>query len=649
VIPLELTQNEVKRMILQDRDMCQKFRTPQEELTTQGYKQYLGWRPKVDNKRSNLHIPVSYRIVDTIRSREVKAIAGSRPFVEPVVKPGPNTKPELMTVNEEKAKIAGALLDQQLITNKFVPLVYDWATSKLIFPYTVVGVCWKYQEETVKKRVQFEALGMQFPGLVTQSKKEVLYDDNEIFYVDMMDYWYDPYAGSQDIGNHRFGIYREWLTKDQIEQRLEFYKKQGNGKVFMPTNEEWKAIQGCNVTDNRFQRFSETDQAVPDKNNNETGYNDKSGINKNQRYAVYNYWTPNNLHLMVNDTFVPLIGDNPFWRHKQIPFAMQSFERMPGEVVGRSALHFIYHLQEEVNTQRNQRIDNVSLILNVMWKVRKGTVDKQQLISRPGGIIELEDMGDIEPASVPDFTGSSIREDSITIKEMEDTLGSPAITQGIESAGDQTATEITSQNSNASVRIDVKLMLWTEPWERVLGLMDMNNQQLITNERLVQMFDEQGLQYWKQMGPLDVIGYERDYVLAGAKIDPSSNKELRRQQKFQLLVEGPKVGLKLDYDKLAVDYLKDLDVPNASKYYLPPEQIQAQEQAAMQQQMDQQNQMMEQKQMENQQKMQQEIVKIVLQTIGKVVENNPALLTQLNELMPTQGGDPQLPMNNAPP
>ena len=645
---MPLTQSDVRRQIMSDRDLSQRFRDGQEILAIQGYKQYLGYRRKLEENekhRSNLHIPLTYRIVDTIRAREVKAICGSRPYVDAIIKPGPNSRPELMLENEQKSKIAAALLDQQLALNKFVSLAYDYSTAKLIFPVSILGVCWEHEEDKRKKRVQFELAGMKFPFAVTKEENEILFDDNRLFYVDLWDYWWDPWAGTQDIGRHSFGIYRQFMTKDEIENNLEFFKSQGMGKVFMPTRDDWAKIQEIEVKDNRFQRFSEVELETP--SNEGIDADSAPGNNSaNRRYAVYAHWTRNELKWIINDSFVPVIGDNPFWRHKQIPFAMQSFERMPGEVCGRSASFFIHHLQEEINTQRNQRLDNVALIINCMWQRKSSSeVTDAELVSKPGGIIEVNEIGEVQPFTFPDVTSASVREDQIAVKEAEDTLGSPAITQGLAPSGDPTATQIQSQNNNASIRIDVKIMLLAEPWERTFGLMDMNNQQLITDQRMVEMFGEDGVKRWQEMGPLDIIGYERDYTIASAKADPSVNREIKRQQLWNTIAEGMQLGLNLDFEGLVTEWLKTMDFSNPEKYKLSPEDIEAKAKAAAEQQMAQQTEAAGQEQQAQQQKFQQDMVMTVIQIIGKLVEKNPMLLSELSGLMPAmagQGGEQQL-------
>jgi hypothetical protein len=641
VIPLQTsTQSDAKELILTDLDISQDYRLPYEIQAIQGYKQYLGYRKILKNKdRSNLHIPVMYRIEDTVRSRIVKTVAGNRPYVDAVIKASSGMSPELMADNEEKAKIPAALIDMQLEQNRFAQMVYDFTTAKLNFPAAIMGLCWRYDEEKVKKRVQMEALGIKFPLVVTKESKEVTYDDNELIYVDFFDYWPDPWGGSLDVRQHSYGIHREWLTKEQIERKLEFYKRQGIGEVFMPTGQDWKNIADIEIPDNRFDRISAINMPVPD---NQSIQSDGKGNYRNMRYALYNYWTKDGLKCLINKTFVPFVGENPYWRHRQIPFMMQSYEQLPGEVYGRSLAFFEYHLQEELNTIVNQRIDNISLVINCMWKKKRGTsVDESQLVSSPGGFIELDNMDDVAQLVFNDVTATAWNHQQDIIRQMEDAVGSPAIVQGIDAGSSQTATEITSQNSNASIRFDVKVIVDSDAWKRLFGMMDMNNQQFITDERMVKIFGQQGAKdEWRKIGPLDLVGFERDYQMSNARVDPAANKEVRRQQLWEALAQGKQAGLSLDFDALAFEWLKTFDFSNPEKYRLQPEQIRAQVTQTIQTQQDQVQQEQAAKTQEQDAKFQQEIFKTVIQILGKLAEKNPSVLGQLTQLA---GGMQQAP------
>src|SRR5690606_3707901 len=127
------------------------------------------------------------------------------------------------------------------------------------------------------------------------------------------------------------------------------------------------------------------------------------------------------------------------------------------------SVEIIQHLQAELNTQRNQRIDNASMILNRMWKVRRGAdIDESELVSKPHGIIYVDQPDDVTEISFSDVPSSAYIEGNIIERDMENALSVPSVVRGVDPTRQETATEIVTKTSNAGVRFDVKIMLFEE-------------------------------------------------------------------------------------------------------------------------------------------------------------------------------------------
>lgn len=136
-------------------------------------------------------------------------------------------------------------------------------------------------------------------------------------------------------------------------------------------------------------------------------------------------------------------------------------------------------LQNEANDTVNQRIDNIRLILNKRWKVRRGSdVDMRMLkTSVPGGIIPMSNLDDVAPEQVDDVTGSSYHEQDRINADFDDLIG-----------GFSNGTVSTSRNLNETVggmsmlqgaanelvefRIRVFAETWVEPVMRQLLLLE---------------------------------------------------------------------------------------------------------------------------------------------------------------------------------
>lgn len=125
---------------------------------------------------------------------------------------------------------------------------------------------------------------------------------------------------------------------------------------------------------------------------------------------------------------------------KPIPL-MQMFPHLkPGQrpfVVGTSTLeaHRNYPAgdaeqgaptQEEINTIANQRLDNVKLVLNKRYHVRRGSqIDIDALMRNvSGGAVMMNDPEkDVQVVSTPDITGSSYQEQDRLSTEFDELLG----------------------------------------------------------------------------------------------------------------------------------------------------------------------------------------------------------------------------------
>ena len=295
-----------------------------------------------------------------------------------------------------------------------------------------------------------------------------------------------------------------------------------------------------------------------------------------------------------------------------------------------SAVALIEHLQHELNTTRNQRIDNVSMVLNRMWKAKDGAdIDDSQLVSRPHGVIWVANMDDLAPLETPDVTASSYNEEAKIRQDAENALAVPSVVRGVDSPSSETATEVATKSSNASIRFDTKMTLFEDMGiKRLINLMDLNNQQFYTKPRLVKIFDEEQAMSWQQADPTDIIG-EWDYRPAGAATDPASNKEIRRQQLMQLAEYAAKTQSpyikRMEIEK---ELVRSFDLRNPEKFVKTEEELQQEQMQQMMAEQQQQEQQAQAEQVQAERQFGQEVAK-------KIIDQS------------MQGGGEQLPTTNA--
>lgn len=82
-------------------------------------------------------------------------------------------------------------------------------------------------------------------------------------------------------------------------------------------------------------------------------------------------------------------------------------------------------LQDSINGLENQRNDNVLFVLNKRYKVKRGTnVDTTALVRNvPGGIVNVDNMEDMEELTYPDVTASSYQEEDRKRQAFDDLVG----------------------------------------------------------------------------------------------------------------------------------------------------------------------------------------------------------------------------------
>ena len=238
----------------------------------------LGDEDEEDN-RSNLHIPRTYQIVDTIRARMLMALFKNKPYIE--FTPAPSYQTRYSTQkSEDKAEVASSLVNEQLRKNNISAKFYDYLTSLLTFPKGILGVGWRYEEDYIKKKVQVPEIvqtpnGFQYTGdyvSQVQESRETIWDDNEIVNIDYFDFWPDPKGSNLD--DCRGVFQREFVTKEELLQRLNFLDELNEGQIYLQSVKELEEITAISsskiVADERIEA---SDLSIISKNRSKVNMN----------------------------------------------------------------------------------------------------------------------------------------------------------------------------------------------------------------------------------------------------------------------------------------------------------------------------------------------------------------------------------------
>lgn len=136
---------------------------------------------------------------------------------------------------------------------------------------------------------------------------------------------------------------------------------------------------------------------------------------------------------------ITLANDSIVIGYKELtfnPWSKWSPSDVPNQAVGKGLVEPIIKLQSAYNLTRNQRAENVSLVLNRMWALKQGSnIDPRKLVSRAGNIIPMKDLDSLAPIPTPDVTQSSFEEANAINTEIQQTLGTIDASQDSSDSG----------------------------------------------------------------------------------------------------------------------------------------------------------------------------------------------------------------------
>ncbi len=214
------------------------------------------------------------------------------------------------------------------------------------------------------------------------------------------------------------------------------------------------------------------------------------------------YWTMGTELLLTKPVLLTKLyphlmeGERPF---RVGTSTIEAFRNYPAGDVEQGA-----NLQEEINTIANSRVDNVKLVLNKRYYVKRGAqVDLEALIRNvPGGGVMMADPeGDVKTIDTPDITKSSYEETDRLSVEHDELIGafSQSSVQSNKALGETVGGMAEVKSSAGAVQdygITIFMQTWMEPVVRDLTRLV---QQYETDE-IVLALAVKGSDLWQKYG-----------------------------------------------------------------------------------------------------------------------------------------------------
>jgi hypothetical protein len=458
------------------------------------YKQYKGI---VKDKSfpwegcSNLHIPITGIIVDTLVSRMINPIFGTQPFVT-ARGVSESIAPEGAESDNDQANNVEHMLDFILSKRISVyPKVQDWVREAFIYGRGIMKVVWRkdvrnysrklsrpqVEEEIAmfQQRVQsgdmnpstlefldqmtFIADGHDWDAkpFVKIDREEVTYNNPDWVFIPIEDFIYHPRAidiASSPYVGHRFRRDYDDLLKSQDAGVY------ANIEKISPMNTDSGDIMSAHGESllKDVQTLEEGYENVPQESEDNLEeielieFHGKYDIDNDGRMEdiVATFCPKQNVLLSVRESDL-LHGKKPFAEIKMFP--------VPGRFESQGVPEIITDLQQELNDIHNMRIDNGTITNAVMfWYDPNSDVDPE--IHRPGpGMGFPAGPNQIGVLQTGDVKFSSFREEELVRRLIQDRIGVSDFAIGNDSTAIQnkTATGVSAIVNEGNQRLEMML------------------------------------------------------------------------------------------------------------------------------------------------------------------------------------------------
>jgi hypothetical protein len=503
----KMTDEEILTQFLKDINASMKFQQPFFEKFIEFYKLYRSYIDEADKRPhgANLFIPYTFSVIETVTPKIVNALFHTKPYISTI---------PIRGTSYIKSKNMNKLLDYQLTQKiKVVTTVTDIIKGTLLYGTGISKQTWEFKSgKRVEKQPIMSILG--FPiGSKEVLMESIIKDEPSIKSIPLMDFFFDP-AGVT-IEEQRYCADRYYEDYHVLLEK----EKEG---VYKNVKEKL----GRQGYDDSYNQAGSSDML------------DNIGLsthnNKNKSVEIIEYYTDDWKLVIANRDTVLQSTMTPY-NHFKKPYAKWVDTPVPNEFYGIGEIEPIQHLQEELNATRNQRIDNVSLIINRMYKIlRVADINQDQLVSRPNGFIEVDSMADVEPLIIPDVSSSAYNEEAVIKEDIDKTIGVHDSARGSSPDRRETATTMNILSNASYDRFKLKILLienggLKDAMTQVVQL----NQQYIDRDTMFTIINDQGVFEEVELTPEDIAG-EFDLMVVGSNTEPSINKEYRQNQLIQL-------------------------------------------------------------------------------------------------------------------
>jgi hypothetical protein len=381
-------------------------RERRDELETDWEEFYRLWRGKMKVRPNypliaKAFIPMTYSFVETMVPFLLDAVYDDRRFIV-----GVGQEPS----DVEQAKVIGQYENYEFVHR----IKYGAKLTETIRSLLIYGTAWQkvyYRVSSVPdlRKLDEDAEARLADATIKEGKLRRRMNYNEAD-VEPLSVWnvYPDFAFT-DPADMRFVVHRYYTSLSKLKQM----ERDGEGNIVLKNLDKIMDTQlphgdFAHEGDDMYQARLASQGKGSGRSEDTTGIPDDNHRHSDPIVECLDWWSGPWLIRIVNRNIVIFNDANPLPVQRP-PFVKFTAIDDGDFLYGIGIPETVRSLQNVSNVLLNQRLDNVNLILNPMWKVRRaGAVNVKQLVSRPGGFIHVNQADDVMPHITQDVTGSAI-------------------------------------------------------------------------------------------------------------------------------------------------------------------------------------------------------------------------------------------------
>lgn len=434
----------------------------------------------------------------------------------------------------------------------------DFTRATLIYGTGFLQVSWKKDVRTLKFLKTKDVAKKKFEW---KEEERVFYDAPFCEWVDNYSLWFDWH--NTDRKSKQYWFKRLVLTRAEIERkyphadkrRLEQAYNSGGGDLT-----DYGAVRSLVKTTH--------EKILPGSNTGASASEDKytnAAQAQMDLYEVFEWWRPfdDEYAVMVGAGNVPIFpnGSMPIpYDFKEAPFIEATYLKAPGEYEGYGLPMILENPQIMLNLIKNQRLDAATLNIHKMWIVNPlANINKNELVTRPFGIIYSIDPQGVREVQFSDVKSSAYQEEEMLKSDMRYSSGVDDFSMGVGgSAG--SATEVRHLRESTLERVRLFVNHLGDAYSDVLRYWMDLSRQLMTKSMTIRIVGDNGDVQFPLIEKDDLLGMF-DYR---AKVLPSISgmQDVNKKQAmdlFQLVSQIDPQASGVDIRKLLAKVLGEWD------------------------------------------------------------------------------------------